>query len=89
MFMLGIIRYILGYVYFSGDGGNIEKFLNSASQSGIMLWNTRLKAGVLHACTLAKKYKHLYPLAVSAGVKLNVTRCVGLPFKAKKIGRHT
>lgn len=88
MFLLKIIRYILGYVRFSADGGNIEKFLNGAAQCGVMLWNIKLRDGVLQACALAKNYKKLQPAAAGAGVKLIVIRCVGLPFMAKKYGRR-
>jgi similar to stage IV sporulation protein len=88
MFLLSFIRYLLGYVRFSADGGSPEKFLNSAARTGIMLWHIKWVDGSLQAQTLARNYKKLLPVADKSGVRLSVIKCSGLPFKAKKVGRR-
>ena len=88
MFLLRMIRYILGYVRFTASGGCPEKFMNAAAQSGVILWDIRSREGVLHARVLAKNYKRLRQPAAAGGVRLDVKECTGLPFRVKKYGRR-
>ena len=88
MFFLRIIRYFLGCVRFSADGGFPENFLNLAARSGIMLWDIRRRGTAVEAGTLRRSYRRLEPLARRAGVRLAVLRRTGLPYRMKKVTRR-
>ena len=85
MLFMRIIRYFLGSVRFSADGGFPEKFLNLVAGSGIMLWDIRRRGTAVEAGTLRRSYRKLEPLAARAGVRLTVLRRTGVPYRMKKV----
>lgn len=89
MFLLRLIRYLMGYVRFTASGGHPEKFLSGVARQDVMLWNIKSVNGELKACTLARNFKKLKSPADSANVRLKVDKCVGLPFRAKKYSKRS
>ena len=79
MFLIRLLRNLLGYVDFKVDGGNPEKFLNLTARAGVTLWNLRREGSALCASTLKTNCKKLPPQAARAGVELTITEKKGLP----------
>lgn len=79
MFSLKLTRWLIGSVRFSVRGGSPERFYTSCARSRIYLWDISA-AGKITACTAARKYRSLRPLARRAGCRLHVLEKHGLPF---------
>lgn len=80
MFLIRIIRFITGYVIFSGSGGFPERFINLCSQNGISIWDVKAAGGSFSAKTTPKCYKKIRPCAKNSGMKIRIKQKVGLPF---------
>lgn len=89
MFVLGILRWLRGYVSFEATGAFPERFLNLTLREDIPLWDPVGEKGKLRANTAVSSYKEIRPVAKRAGVRLRVKKRRGLPFiihKNKKRG---
>lgn len=84
MFFLRILRYVLGFVIFSAEGGFGERFLNLCSQRGIHLHNVRMNEKSVTAEIQASKYKMLREIARLSGVKLRCRKKHGLIFSLRQ-----
>lgn len=84
MFLIRFIKYILGYVSFSADGGNPEKLLNLAAHRGAQLWNLRRRGTLLYGCVLLRNFKVLEECASNAGVSISVESRHGFFVTASK-----
>lgn len=82
--LIGIIRRGKGFVRFRITGKAPERLLNLAAQRGISLWDARPEEQGMAACTAAKNYKRIRPLARRAGVRTNILYKRGFPFFAAK-----
>lgn len=80
MFLIKIIRLILGYVEFEATGGFSERFINLCNINGILLWDVAYRKNSLIACIKAKEYKYIREPAKRSGMKVRIKRKKGLPF---------
>ncbi len=89
MLFVKFMHFLLGYVRFTAEGGFPERFINLCSRSGIPLWNLMSRKGVLHANTGIKGYKAIRPAARKSGMRVRISRRIGLPFFLKKNKKRT
>ena len=82
--LLGILRFIKGYVVFRAYGKSPERIMNICAQRGVRLWNARPVSDGLQACASVKEYRHIRPLAKRAGVVTKIRKKRGFPFFAAK-----
>lgn len=80
MLVLKLIRFITGYVCFTGHGGFSERFLNLCRMRGIILWDLRSIDGVIHAKTDRPGYRRIRSVAKKSGMKVRISKKCGLPF---------
>lgn len=80
MFMIRLIRFILGTVTFKGTGGFAARFVNLCHLNQIPLWEMTTEDGVLRAKTSLRGYKKMRIPARKSAVKLRATEKSGLPF---------
>lgn len=78
--MLGLLRFLRGYVDFSVSGKYPERFMNSAFKSGVQIWSQKSKSGRLEGKMYASDYKRSRGKARNTGVRLRVLKKHGLPF---------
>lgn len=83
MFLIRLIRFFRGYVFFTCWGGFPERFINLCSLNGISLWDVRSAGGILTAKTTIKCYKNIRPCARKAGMKIKIKKKYGFPFFIK------
>ena len=72
MFILKIIRFLLGYVRFTATGGFPERFINLCSRNGINIWDLKSSGGVITACADVRSYKKIRPCARKSGMKVRM-----------------
>ena len=80
MFMIRLIRFVLGTVTFQGRGGFIARFVNLCHLQQIPLWEMTTTDSVLQATTSLKGYKKMRQSAKKSAVRLRATEKHGLPF---------
>lgn len=88
MFLLGIIRFLLGTIRFSVDGGYPEKFLSLAAFTGVRMWNIRRKGSAITASTLKKNNQKLLSAAKRSGVTLHIDNQKGAPYLLNRYHRR-
>ena len=84
MLLLKILRFFIGYVYFTAEGGFAERFLNLCNKENIHIKDAELYGNNLKGCVAAGKYKKIHKIAVQSGVKLKSQRKYGLVFSLRK-----
>ena len=84
MVLLGLIRYLRGWVRFRVVGRFPERFINVALKSGIGIFDVKPENGVMYASSLLADYRYVRPVARKAGVRLSIVRRHGLPFVLNK-----
>lgn len=77
--LLGLLRFIRGYVSFTVSGKYPERFLNITSRNRIRLWNVQRKGDGFDGCMYRSDYLKIRKLARGSGVRLRVTAKSGLP----------
>lgn len=82
--MLGIIRFLFGYVMFKATGPFPERFMNLVAKSGIRLFKVEKLKNDLCACTAASEYRSLRKIAKKTHMKMRIQKKYGLPFIMKK-----
>ncbi len=82
--ILKIVRWVLGYVSFSIQGKEPERFLNLAARDGFCLWDIQKKEDCHQARIPRKEYRNLRVSARKSKVILQVQQRYGLPFLLNK-----
>lgn len=82
--MLNIFRWLLGFVRFTVVGKFPERFINIVTKSGLSIWDTENKNGVLNASMFVRDYKNIRLYAKKSRVRLKIQKKSGLPFFIKK-----
>lgn len=77
--LLGIIRFMRGYVSFAVRGRYPERFINICLSRGVRLWNVSRKEEEFSACMYRGDYLRIRRLAKSSGVRLSLISKSGLP----------
>lgn len=80
MFLVEILRFLSGYVRFTGSGGFSERFINLCTVHSIPLWNISYYDDFFEASTTINGYLKIAVCARNSGVKIKRTRSIGLPF---------
>lgn len=80
MFIIKLIRALLGFVTFSASGGFPERFVNLCRKNNIPLWDLQNKQGVIFANTTIKGYKSIRDSAHRSGMHLKIVKRTGFPF---------
>lgn len=89
MFILNLIRYLRGYVWFEARGVFVERFLNLVARNHIPVWSGQKRGDVYTGCVIAGDYRKLREHAKKAGVKLHVTGKKGAPFQRRRYRGRT
>lgn len=85
MFLTKILRLMIGWVEWEGEGGFPERFLNLAALNGIPIGETKRHGILLLGSCQAKHYRLLRPIAKKSGMRLHITKRKGLPFRIKPL----
>lgn len=80
MIVIKLIRYILGYVSFTAEGGFPERFVNLCTKNRIPLWNMQNRQKCITADTTVAGYKNIRQCAKKSGVRVRIEKKHGLPF---------
>lgn len=80
MFIIELIRYILGYINFKAYGGFADRFLNLCTREKIPVWNIKNVNGVIYASTTVQGYFALKKPAKKSGMKVSAIDKKGLCF---------
>ena len=84
MFIIRLLRFLLGYVKFEATGVFCERFINLCSYNGIKIWGIIKNQEKICAYILARDYKKLRRIAKKTLMHPRVTRRYGLPFILRK-----
>ncbi len=82
--LVGVVRWIRGYVRFKASGRFPERFLNLAAVRGVNISDPRPCEGGISGIMSASDYRRIRPLARKARVCLRVTSRRGMPFLLRK-----
>ncbi len=85
MFLVNLLRFLTGYVYFRGSGGFSERFINLCSVHDIPLWNVTYENGFFTACTTIQGYFKIKRASKNSGVKIRKLKKSGVPFIANRL----
>lgn len=85
--MVGLVRWLKGYVCFRICGGAPEKFLNAAAAS-VQLWHIYGTVQGITACCKAADYRFAAEIARECGARLQILRKAGLPFVELRLRRR-
>lgn len=88
MLVLRLIRFVLGFVSFTAEGGFPERFINLCRLRGIQLWELRCRDGIITACTDRKGYLGIRPVARKSGMRVRIKKKHGLPFFLNRHSRR-
>lgn len=80
MLIVRMLRYIFGYVLFTGHGGFPERFLNLCVKYHIPLWDLESHGESFSGKTSVGAYKRIRPVAYRSGVRVRISEKHGLPF---------
>lgn len=86
--LIGILRFIKGYVVFKGEKGFVERFVNLCTKSGIRLWNVSVKNNILTAYVSISGFKKIRPLAHRSGIKIKIVSKHGLNFQYRRYNKR-
>ena len=79
MFLIKLIRFLLGYVEFTCEGGFSERFVNLCFANGIRLWDVRSSGGVTSAKASLSAFKKIDIPAEKSGMTVYEKYRRGLP----------
>ncbi len=88
MLVLRFIRFVLGFVSFTAEGGFPERFINLCRLRGIQLWELKCRNGVITACTDRNGYLNIRPVAKKSGMRVRIKKKHGLPFFLNRHSRR-
>ncbi|MCI8622509.1 MAG: sporulation protein YqfD [Provencibacterium sp.] len=80
MLFVYLLRFLKGIVGFTLTGGFIERFLNLCTRAGLPVFNTVRRPDSLSACTTARSYRQMRPIAKRTGVRMRLSYKSGMPF---------
>lgn len=78
--LVGLIRFLRGYVNFTAKGKFPERFLNITARYGINLWEARPSEKTIEASMYISEYRKIRFAARKAGVVTKIKEKHGLPF---------
>ena len=84
MFLIELLRYIVGYITFESGGGFSERFVNLCAARNIKIRSVSINENGLTAKINPGSYKKLREVAKRSGMKLKATEKKGLIFFIKE-----
>ena len=84
MFIIRLLRFLLGYVKFEATGVFCERFINLCSYGGIKIWAIIKREDKITAYILARDYKKLRRISRKTSMHPRIVRRYGLPFVLRK-----
>ena len=82
--VLGIIRYLRGYLLLEFSGVFSEKILTDIAAAKLSIWSLKYKKGKIYAKVFARDFKKLRGLKRNTGIKIKILEKHGFPFSARK-----
>lgn len=83
--LLRLIRYLAGYVQIEVRGTFCERFINICTARAIAVWNIKkIDNNTVCLCICRNDFKNIRSIAKKAGVKVSITKKVGLWREYKK-----
>lgn len=83
--MIGILKFIRGYVQIKVWGFAPERFLNLCSNKNILLWNIRRDGDTYYMCISLSGFRQLKNIARKTKTRVVILKRFGLPFLIPKI----
>ncbi|MGN1147137.1 MAG: sporulation protein YqfD [Lachnospiraceae bacterium] len=83
--MIGILKYIRGYVEIKAWGFAPERFLNLCSNKNILLWNIRRDGDIYYMCISLAGFRRLKSIARKTKTRVVILKRYGLPFLIPKV----
>lgn len=83
--MIGLLKFIRGYVEIKVWGFAPERFLNLCSNKGLLLWNIRREGDIYYMCISLKGFKGLKGITRKTKTRVAILKRCGLPFLLPKI----
>lgn len=78
--MIGLLKYIKGYVRIKVWGFSPERFMNLCSNKNILLWDIVREEDIYYMCISLKAFYELRPIARKTGTRVAILKRYGLPF---------
>lgn len=78
--MIGLLKYIKGYVRIKVWGFSPERFMNLCSNRNILLWDIVREDNIYYMCISLKAFYELRPIARKTGTRVVILKRYGLPF---------
>jgi len=83
--VIGILKFIRGYVQIKVWGFAPERFLNLCSSKNILLWDIRRDGDIYYMCISLSGFKQLKAIARKTKTRVVILKRFGLPFFIPKI----
>lgn len=78
--MIGILKYMKGYLCIKVWGFAPERFMNLCSNKNILLWDIRREGEVYYMCISLKGFYQLKDVVKKTGTRVAICKRYGLPF---------
>ncbi len=78
--MIGLLKYLKGYLRIKVWGLSPERFMNLCSNKGILLWDIVKDGDVYYMCIHLKGFRALRPIVRKTGTRAAILERYGLPF---------
>ena len=83
--MIGLFRYIRGYVSIKVEGFFPERFINLCGNKNILLWDIKKENNVYFMTLSVKDFFKLGPVVKKTKTRVAVLKKAGLPFFVPKV----
>lgn len=78
--MIGLLKYLKGYVRIKVWGFSPERFMNLCSNRNILLWDIIREDDVYYMCVSLSGFYQLRPIVRKTGTRVAILKRYGLPF---------
>ena len=78
--MIGLLKYLKGYVKIKVWGFSPERFMNLCSNRGILLWDIVREGDTYYMCVSLNGFYQLRPIVRKTGTRVAIMKRYGLPF---------
>ena len=78
--MIGLLKYLKGYVKIKVWGFSPERFMNLCSNRNILLWDIVREGDIYYMCVSLNGFYQLRPIVRKTGTRVVILKRYGLPF---------
>lgn len=82
--MVGLFRFLYGYIVFAVSGSRPGSFVSILVRSGVNVWGIRSNSGDIICCARLADYPYVQELAKRNGRRVRIMKKRGLPFVLQK-----